>query len=63
MNYNNSDNFFINGLSDNVNIIEANIYKIFSKEIRMKLSIQHLNFKSTDKKSNIDAMATLEYRW
>ena len=63
LNYNNGNTFFIDGLSEDVSIIETNINKALSENFRLRLIIQYSDFINNRTYDNLNYTATLEYRW
>ena len=63
LNYNNSDTYFINGLSDEVSMIEMNLKKIISKNINFGITLQYSDFLNTISYDSFNTNASLEYRW
>lgn len=63
LNYNNSDNFFINGLSDNVTIIEMSFNKKLLSNTYLSFTFQYSNFVHIDTYDSLSATSSIEYRW
>ena len=63
LNYNNSKNFFINKLSDDVNIFNINLVQKFSKNIYFNFTVQYSDFKNVDIYDNLSSHAVIEFRW
>lgn len=63
LNYNNSDNFFINGLSDDLDIVEIKLTKRFFKKTYLNITLQYSNFMNIDTYDNLSAYGTIEYKW
>ena len=63
LNYNNNANFFINGLSDDLNIFEINFHKRFLKNTHINLTLQYTNFIKINTYDNLSMHALIEYKW
>ena len=63
LNYSNNSNFFIDSMSDDATILEINIKQRLTKNIELKLMVYHTDFIETSIYDNLNANASLEYRW
>jgi hypothetical protein len=63
LNYSNNSNFFIESISDDATILEINIKQRLTKNIEFKLMLHHIDFIGTSIYDNLNANASLEYRW
>ena len=63
LNYNNSNTYFINGLSDDFTIIEMNFNNRISQNLYFKLGLQYSDFLNIVSYDNLSTYASLEYKW
>jgi len=63
LNYNNSNTYFIDGLSDDFTIIEINFNQRISQNLYLKLGFQYSDFLNIVSYDNLSSYALLEYRW
>ena len=63
LNYNKNDNFFINGLSDDLDIVEIKFGHRLLERTYLNLTIQYSNFMNVNTYDNLSAHAIIEYKW
>ena len=63
LNYNKSNTFFIDGLSDDFTIIEMNFNQRLSQNLYLKLGLQYSDFLNIVSYDNLSSYALLEYQW
>jgi hypothetical protein len=63
LNYNKSNNFFINGLSDELTITKANVNQKIFKSVYINFTVQYNDFISTNTYDNLTTHVAIEYRW
>ena len=63
LNYNKSNTFFIDGLSDNFTIIEMNFNQRLSQNLYLELGLQYSDFLNIVSYDNLSSYALLEYQW
>ena len=63
LNYNNSNTYLIDGLSDDFTIIEMNFNQRFSQNLYLKLGLQYSDFLNIVSYDNLSSYASMEYRW
>lgn len=63
LNYNNSNTYFINGLSDDFTVIEVNFHQRLSQNLYLKLGLQYSDFLNIVSYDNLSSYALLEYQW
>jgi hypothetical protein len=63
LNYNNSNTYFINGLSDDFTVIEVNFHQRLSQNLYLKLGLQYSDFLNIVSYDNLSSYVLLEYQW
>ena len=63
LNSNNSDTFFINGVSDDLDLIELSYQKRILRNFHINFKILHTNFTKIDTYDNLSTVGTIEYIW
>ena len=63
LNYNNSNTYFIDGLSNDFVIIEMNFNQRISQNLYLKLGLQYSDFLNVVSYDNLSSYASLEYQW
>lgn len=63
LNYNKNENYFINDLSDDLDIFEIKFAQRFLKRTYFNLTFQYSNFMKVDTYDNLSVHTVIEYRW
>ena len=63
LNYNNSKSFFMNELSDDVNIFEINLIQRLFNNTYFNFTLQYSDFIKVNTYDNLSTFALIEYRW